>query len=76
MGNLVAHDVIGSLSYLFFIYTLFFFINLKVLCGKVILRNAHVLDKELNLLWLGVLGMVFDSYQFYGIFVINILFTF
>ena len=58
MWNLVAQDVVASLIYFFFIYT-FFFINLKVLCGNVILRNAQVLDKELNLLWPGFLRMVF-----------------
>ena len=35
MGNLVAHDVVASLNYFFFIYTLFFLINLKDVCVKV-----------------------------------------
>ena len=29
LGNLVAHDVVASLIYFYFIYTLFIFINLK-----------------------------------------------
>ena len=59
MWNLVVQDVVASLIYFFFIYTIFFFINLKVLCVNVIDRNAQVLDEELNLLWPGFLGMVF-----------------
>ena len=59
MWNLVVQDVVAILIYIFFIYTIFFFINLKVLCVNVIDRNAQVLDEELNLLWPGFLGMVF-----------------
>ena len=59
MGNLVADDVVASLIYLFFIYTLlFFFINLKDICVYVMYGNAQVLDEELNLLLLGLFGMV------------------
>ena len=36
MGNLVAHDVLASLIYFYFIYTLFFFINLKDVCVYII----------------------------------------
>ena len=32
MGNLVVHDVVVSLIYFYFIYTLFFSINLKDMC--------------------------------------------
>ena len=35
MGNLVAHDVMASLIYFCFSYTLFFFINLKDICVYV-----------------------------------------
>ena len=35
MGNLVAHDVVASLIYFYFIYTLFFHINLKDICVYV-----------------------------------------
>ena len=35
MGNLVAHDVVASLIYFSFIYTLFFYINLKDICVYV-----------------------------------------
>ena len=35
MGNLVAHDVVASLIYFCFIYTLFSFINLKDVCVNV-----------------------------------------
>ena len=38
----------------------FFFINLKDVCVNVVYGNAQVLNEELNLLWLGFLGMVFD----------------
>ena len=38
----------------------FFFINLKDVCVNVVWGNAQVLEEELNLLWLGFLGMVFD----------------
>ena len=59
MGNLVAHDVVESLIYFFFIYTLFFYINLKVLCDNVMEGNTKVLDEKLNLLWPGFPRMVF-----------------
>ena len=36
MGNLVAHDVVASLIYFSFIYTLFFYINLKDVCVNVV----------------------------------------
>ena len=42
------------------IYLYFFFINLKDVCVNVVYGNAQVLDEELNLVWLGFLGMVFD----------------
>ena len=59
-GNLVAHDVVASLIYYCFIYTLFYiYINLKDICVYVMQGNARVLDEELNLLLLGFLGMVF-----------------
>ena len=35
MGNLVTDDVVASLIYFFFIYALFFFINLKDICVYV-----------------------------------------
>ena len=35
MGNLVAHDVVGSLIYFCFVYTFFLFINLKDICVYV-----------------------------------------
>ena len=35
MGNLVAHDIVASLIYFCFIYTLFFYINLKDVCVNV-----------------------------------------
>ena len=54
MGNLVAHDVVAILIYLYI-----FFINLKDVCVNVVYGNSQVLDEELNLLWLGFLGMVF-----------------
>ena len=38
----------------------FFLINLKDVCLNVLEGNATILDEELNLLWLGFLGMVFD----------------
>ena len=60
MGNLVAHDVVASLNYFFFIYTLFFLINLKDACVNVMQGNALVLDEELNLLLLDFFGMLFD----------------
>ena len=58
MGNLVAHGVLASLLYFYFIYTLFSFINLKDICFYVMYGNAQALDEELNLLWPGFLGMV------------------
>ena len=36
MGNQVAHDVLASLIYFYFIYTFFFFINLKDVCVYVL----------------------------------------
>ena len=71
MWNLVVQDVVASLIYFFFIYTIFFFINLKVLCVNVIARNAHVLGEELNLLWPGFLGMVFHMLLACHIYLIN-----
>ena len=59
MGNLVVHDVVVSLIYFYFIYRLFYFINLKDICVYVMLGNAQVLEEELNLLWPSFLGMVF-----------------
>ena len=51
VGNLVAHDVVASLIYYCFIYTLFYiYINLKDICVYVMLGNGQVLDEELNLL--------------------------
>ena len=70
MWNLVAQDVVASLIYFFFIYTIFF-INLKVLCVNVIERNAQVLDEELNLVWPGFLGMVFHMLLAFRINFIN-----
>ena len=35
MGNLIAHDVVGSLIYFYFVYTFFLFINLKDICVYV-----------------------------------------
>ena len=55
IGNLVAQDVVAILIYLFD-----FFINLKDVCVNVVYGNAPVLNEELNLLWLGFLGMIFD----------------
>ena len=51
MGKLVAYDVMVSLIYFYFIYTLFCFINLTDICVYVVWGNAQVLDEELNLLW-------------------------
>ena len=45
---------------LFLTYLFDFFINLKDVCVNVVYGNAQVLNEELNLLWLGFLGMVFD----------------
>ena len=59
MGNLVVHDVVVSLIYFYFIYRLFYFINLKDICVYVMWGNAQVLEEELNLLWPSFLGMVF-----------------
>ena len=36
MGNLVTHDVVAILIYFWFIYTLFFYINLKDVCVNVV----------------------------------------
>ena len=73
MGNLVAHDVMAILLYLWFIYALFFFyINLKNVCVNVVKQNAKVLDKELNLLWLGFLWMVFNMLLAFHINLIKI----
>ena len=47
------------ISDLFILYY-YFYINLKDVCVNVVQGNAQVLDEELNLLWLGFLGMVFD----------------
>ena len=58
MRNLVARVV--SLIYLDFIYTFFYFINLKDICVYVMQENAEDLDKELNLIWPGFLGMIFE----------------
>ena len=44
-----------------YIIIIIFFINLKDVCVNVVYGNAHVLDKDLNLLWLGFLGMVIDT---------------
>ena len=72
MGNLVAHDVLASLIYFYFIYTLFFlFINLTDVCVNVMYRNVKVFDEELNLLWLGFLGMVFYMLLAFHINLIN-----
>ena len=72
MRNLVAHDVMASFIYFCFIYTLcFFFRNLKDVCVNVMQGNAHVLDEELNLLWLGFLGMVFYRLVAFHINLIN-----
>ena len=45
--------------FLFYLYIIFFYINLKDVCVNVVYGNAQVLDEEINLLWLGFLGMVF-----------------
>ena len=58
MKNLVSRDAVVNLIFLYFIYTLFYFINLKDICAYAMLANAKVLEKELNLLWPGFLGMV------------------
>ena len=71
MGNLVAHDVEATLIYFCFICTLFFFINLKDVCVNVMQGNAQVLEEELNRLWLGFLGMVFDMPLAFHINLIN-----
>ena len=55
----MSNDEVASLIYFYFIYTLFYFINLKDICVYVMWGNAQVLDEELNLLWPGFLGMVF-----------------
>ena len=44
--------------FMFYLYIIFF-INLKDACVNVMYGNAQVLDEELNLLWLGFLGMLF-----------------
>ena len=36
MGNLIADDVVARLIYFCFIYTLFFFLNLKDVCVNVL----------------------------------------
>ena len=71
MGNLVAHDVVASLIYLCFIYTLFFFINIKDVCVNVMYENAQVLDEELNLRWSGFLVMIFYILLAFHINLIN-----
>ena len=55
MRNLIVNDVVATLIYFYFIYTLFYFINLKHICVYVMQGNAQVLDEELNLLWPGFL---------------------
>ena len=37
-----------------------FFVSLKDVCVNVVYGNAQVLDEELNLLWLGFIGMILD----------------
>ena len=71
MGNLVAHDAMVSLINFYFIYILFSFINLKDICVYVMLGNSQVLVKELNLLWPGILGMVFHMLLAFHINLIN-----
>ena len=71
MKNLVSRDAVVNLIYLYFIYTLFYFINLKDICAYVMLANAEVLEKELNLLWPGFLGMVFYMLLAFHINLIN-----
>ena len=44
-----------------FIHYFFIYINLKDICVNVVYGNAQVLDEELNLIWLGFLGMVFNT---------------
>ena len=63
MGNLVAHDVVASLNYLFYLYIIIF-INLKDISLYVMLGNAHVLDEELNLLLLGIPYHTIISHKF------------
>ena len=70
MGNLVAHDVVTRLIYFYFIYILFF-INIKGVCLHVMLRDAQVLDEELNFLWSGFLGMLFYMLLAFHINLIN-----
>ena len=71
MGNLVAHDVVGSLIYFCFVYTFFLFINLKDICVYVMYGNAQVLDEKLNLLLLGFFGLVFHMVLSFHINLIN-----
>ena len=44
--------------FLFYLYIIFFYINLKVLCDNVMEGNTKVLDEKLNLLWPGLLKML------------------
>ena len=54
-----------------FMHCFFFYINLKNVCVNVVKQNAKVLDKELNLLWLGFLWMVFNMLLAFHINLIN-----
>ena len=52
-------------------FNLFLFINLKDVCVNVMYGNAQGLDEELNLLWLGFLGMIFYIIVAFHINLIN-----
>ena len=68
MGNLVAHDVLGSLINFCFVYTFFLFINLKDMClcnvGKCSSFKRKVKPSFAWFLWVGIPYGTIISHKF------------